>query len=304
LANVHAIEHTQERLPFEVVHATMSEITGRNQSRNRKMKESKIRSEEVRKFEEAFNADPRSQGFKLKINTNKPGSIEAYSSGVDIEQRTRERRAARRRVGTTSRSMIEWLLRFANGDAPTSATVRRVSADIHEIFARTYGEGALSAIQSAKLGSDAQVEHFGRLHVGLRDDMLNAPRGAWEIESEQLGAFNIGVNGWRPTFRGDEGAVFVFSCQRLLSSPEAQRISRCKAPGCDKWFLRRKRGVYCSPSCGEAAKRSRYFAVPEPERRKRRHSAYKNWVRENRGSAVASKVRPRGRRTQITGKEN
>ena len=45
----------------------------------------------------------------------------------------------------------------------------------------------------------------------------------------------------------------------LVGGPERDRLRRCQAPGCGRWFLAsRPRQTWCSPSCGNRARLARF----------------------------------------------
>lgn len=238
---------------------------------------------EIRNAVEAANAS-LPHGSKVAFDGNR---LIAVRASDDPDRRLRELRAAKKRVGVTRESQIRWLLEFANGLPPKDAeSARRISAELFQLAHLICNPGITEG-RPAKLGSADQVDDLRRVHAGLREEILGPGMlGKWTIESTQLGNYQFGIYHGKPFYIADEGALFILACHQLLASSEAQRISRCAAPKCDRWFLRRKRGTYCSPECGAEAKSSRYFNTPAQERSARRHETYKDWVTRHVGKNV------------------
>ena len=54
-------------------------------------------------------------------------------------------------------------------------------------------------------------------------------------------------------------ADIATSAIRLVGGPERDRLRRCEAPGCGRWFLAsRPRQTWCSPACGNRARLARF----------------------------------------------
>jgi hypothetical protein len=213
----------------------------------------------------------------------------------DLDHRLRELGAVRERMGTTAASHLRWLLDFANGAPPQAGeAARRVSAEIGALVRATC-RPIMDDVIREKPGSPKQIDHLQKLHAELREEILGpALDGRWVISSNQLGDYELVIDHGNRFYHGSEETLFILACYQLLTSPEARRISHCASPKCDHWFLRRKRGIYCSAECAAEAKSTRYFATPVETRSERRHQAYKNSVTSRLGKRV--KVHRRGPR--------
>ena len=250
---------------------------------------------ELRKRQDEINA--KLEGERSPFRAIIDRTSVALVKTENPEQRQRDVAAARRRVGKSRRDQIAWLLAVANDPAPTSGEKsRRLSAEMAALIAATCGRGALTQSEMAPLGNAEHVEAMTKVHDWVRGTLDSSLRGRWTIKGPELGNdYEFGIDHGTPFYAGREGALFAIACHQLLSSPEAKRISRCAASQCDRWFLRRKRGMYCSPACGRDAKRVRYFATPPKERSDLHHEAYKDRVARRIGKNV--KVHRRGPRS-------
>lgn len=60
---------------------------------------------------------------------------------------------------------------------------------------------------------------------------------------------------------GEILAVIARSAIEIVGGPERERLRRCEAPRCGRYFLARRRGtLWCSPGCGNRARVARHLA--------------------------------------------
>lgn len=151
-----------------------------------------------------------------------------------------------------------------------------------------------------QVGGKCTAQDWAALRDEVARGFRQVARGEqWRLPPERLaGHEHIAVAG-RIQYQAPARALFLLACERLLSLPDGQRLKVCDGPGCDRLFIRQKRGAYCSAKCWriERARRTRVSLTPE-ELRARRHRYYINRVRKLRGTKVAVHVKERPRRPE------
>jgi hypothetical protein len=98
-------------------------------------------------------------------------------------------------------------------------------------------------------------------------------------------------------FGGDCRAVLMMAARDTLAV-ESRRIASCNGPDCERLFVRRKRGAYCSKRCSQRARTLRYLSSLSPEKKRQmRHDYYAAKVRQQKGAAIKVRqnqpIRPR-----------
>jgi hypothetical protein len=108
---------------------------------------------------------------------------------------------------------------------------------------------------------------------------------AWLLEPSIFGHFyrNIECRTFRSFYEGDVRAVFMVHVADLLAS-EGRRVTKCARRACEKLFVRRKRGIYCSPACSQKERTQRHIAKLGPETfSERRREYYEKQLRKLTG---------------------
>ncbi len=213
-------------------------------------------------------------------------------------------REARKRVGKSDLSRLKWLLGFASAPAP--ARMDRAA------LVQRRAEVSLFSLRTGHAQNGAMTLHDPAGRVTTVDYDLSArelavlAREAEHTIAELLGGghvvFEVGKAGrvWRAitqsftsSWGGDSREIFRMAMIDVLAA-EGRRLARCSWKPCNKPFVRRKRGAYCSRACSQRARQARFRERHgEEEQRKRRHASYVRWVRKTKGAAIAAKVRER-----------
>jgi hypothetical protein len=91
---------------------------------------------------------------------------------------------------------------------------------------------------------------------------------------------------------GNLKAIVLWTLANILGGREGERLIGCAEPGCDVFFIKRKRGMYCRThrSGKEYARRHRQGAKESPNSR---HERYLNQVARTKGPNIAAHVRKR-----------
>jgi hypothetical protein len=204
--------------------------------------------------------------------------------------------AAERRIGRKRLDLLSWLVRFvqhnpdelrtsspadlATSDAEAFAFVWNAQQqpdapgsiagwqERHDMFAdggvlaalveqpRPVIEGIITAVGSGDGGAIAGVpiDHYGKIHFVVT---------------------KIGARDFEPKYTcSDTRDAFLLLATHLIST-EWSRLRACDNPECGKWFVRQKRGRYCSAACGHRVQVKKWRdEMGEAEWKKLRHGYY------------------------------
>jgi len=191
----------------------------------------------------------------------------------------------------STRDLLQWLVDFAQAaDAPhvSHDEIERFATVVtgHPFISRGFATGA--ALQPVVVRALQSVTH-------------DQP---WVLCSDTLHPFVTHVRLGTVSYAGRPQDVFLLAVRDLLSRPEARALKACAAPACGKLFLKRKRGIYCSPRCAKTARVQRRHGVPLEARYERRHAAYQRALERQKGKAIARRVERRGPRPPVPDSSN
>jgi hypothetical protein len=185
-----------------------------------------------------------------------------------------------------TRDLVQWLIDFAQAaDGP------RVSHDEIERFAI-----AVTGSPFISRGFAPAAELQARVARVLKSVTRGEP---WILDSRTLHPFVTHVRLGMVSYAGRPQDVFLLAVRDLLSRADARALRACAAPECGKLFLKRKRGIYCSPRCAQNVKLQRRHRLPLEERYRRRHAAYKRALAKQKGKEIARHVQARGPRRSV-----
>ena len=188
----------------------------------------------------------------------------------------------------STRDLLQWLVDFAQAaDAPNVShdEIERFATVVtgHPFISRGFATGA--ALQPVVARALQSVTH-------------DQP---WVLRSDTLHPFVTHVRLGTVSYAGRPQDVFLLAVRDLLSRPDARALKACAGLGCDRLFLKRKRGIYCSENCAHRGKLEHRHAMPPETRYEQRHAAYKRALEREKGKAIARHVRQRGPRRRLVG---
>jgi len=79
------------------------------------------------------------------------------------------------------------------------------------------------------------------------------------------------------------GAFLSSAIQRV--GAQYEHISECQAAGCSRLFVKRKAGRYCSGKCSQRTRSRRFYEQHREELSDRRHNAYVERIKKEKGAA-------------------
>jgi hypothetical protein len=206
---------------------------------------------------------------------------------------------ARARVGRTPISRLSWLLNFA-ADMPEklSALDQSALADLAAAiwtFAELGRVGTMTRDASKPVSASEVADLAQTVSEGIKRLCGPEPDVAgWQFEPAKFGRLHRAVQArtFQNYYFGDFRPVFLMAVADLLRE-EGRRIKTCAWGQCSRFFVRRKRGAYCSGACSQKARTKRYRDAQGPEWRKKRHAYYVREVQKLKGRAVAAMVKMR-----------
>lgn len=216
-------------------------------------------------------------------------SVTAKTDAVERKLASKLRRA-RNRVGSSPLDRLKWLLEFAEftgASEENAADPENANAEIAE-FTRSFSGFPIreKAITGLRRGMYEKLQRWvkeGRLQINWSE--LGSDFARVVVKSSRTGDT---LN----RYQGIQGG-FLMACGDLIER-EGSRIARCQGPGCDRLFVRRKRGNYCSRRCSQRMRSERFrMSHSREELSEARHQAYKEKVRRESGLARKVSRRPR-----------
>jgi hypothetical protein len=260
--------------------------------------------QELQEIENEMQMQPWLAARGLHLNVHATGIIAVPLRNAAA--RVAALHAARKRVGSSPFARLSWLLDLANDSLP--ATVDdgiRISAEI-SAFLGSHREtiGAVKCIESPPMGTEKELRFVRRMHTHVRRVISDLVRGkGWDLHLGKLKNCVFHATLGCRSYRGSGEALFNLGLWELFTSSDALRLRRCAGPNCARYFLKRKRGLFCSDRCRIDKKLERYHAQPVELRSERRHQVYKNSVRKD-SPARANRVTRRGPRSAVQATEN
>src|SRR5215469_7451473 len=220
---------------------------------------------------------------------------------------------ATERVGVTPLKRLQWLLKFSAATEKDFSALSKSKLAEREweliVFAEERHQGFLIPRFSAKeLG--VLAEAFGKALSFLRE------AGPYDVGGPGSRSDGSSALGWhfdpslfhrldrvieartfRTHYEGDLSGVFLMAAIDLLEA-EGRRITKCSWAPCGKLFIKRKRGLFCSPSCSRKGRTHRYIESHREQISESRHEAYVKSVEKLKGKAVARRVQRRAPRAK------
>jgi predicted RNA-binding Zn ribbon-like protein len=177
-----------------------------------------------------------------------------------------------RSVGRTPVARLGWLLRFAQAELPTTAkALQRVDEELGGFLLLSGAQFFTSSARDPESLRKLREELREKLHLVVNQTPGGFGVGTgWLVPYDGLGRIvhKGSITGYMGLDRfatGDQDAqeptrqqVFMVLAAELVGSPEGKRIQVCAREGCERLFVRRKRGLYCSLKCGSNEQSRKY----------------------------------------------
>ena len=187
--------------------------------------------------------------------TKKPKSIELVAPLPEGIQASAEAK-----VGFTDVSRLAWLLELLNRSQESIAVgseQERVDLEAQVVaFAKPVG------MASGGHGSSLSLKDLKGLARDIRASILGMLQGAsLTIDIPKL--IFTSSTGSASVYIGHPKAIFRLAVAKLVET-EQRRIKLCARPDCDRLFVRRKGGLFCSRQCSQIVQFKRYLARHAP----------------------------------------
>jgi len=208
---------------------------------------------------------------------------------------------AKQRVGIAQRQRLEWLLDFVYLlDERSTAFAESERAQL--IYDLAFFTGRADPFRLPSPESIAAIATEVRTAIenlltcnrwvvhlsgnsGLTREIV--PRAVSRAGRMRLAGFESSY------FSQDFRNAFLINAADAVEA-EATRLGKCARKGCGRIFARHRRASYCSSSCSQKERDSRFRQRhTRTELSRRRHDYYKKRIARERGPAVAEKVRSR-----------
>ena len=168
--------------------------------------------------------------------------------------------SAEAKVGFTDVSRLAWLLELLNRSQESIAVgseQERVDLEAQVVaFAKPVG------MASGGHGSSLSLKDLKGLARDIRASILGMLQGAsLTIDIPKL-TFTSST-GSASVYIGHPNAIFRLAVAKLVET-EKRRIKLCARPDCDRLFVRRKGGLFCSRQCSQIVQFKRYLARHAP----------------------------------------
>jgi predicted RNA-binding Zn ribbon-like protein len=215
--------------------------------------------------------------------------------------------AQKRHLQFTPVQRLRWLLQFTELASERASSLSREDAAhwTAELFAFAFAAGHQFSPPSRKKKEEATGILNAKEIIELAQQMKQA---VTKLVAGETWAFwlSSGLMAQltspqkkppRILWAGAYEPVVMLTARELLAA-ESHRIAKCNGPGCERLFVRRKRGAYCSKRCSQRARTLRYLSSLSPEeKRQLRHDYYAAKVRQQKGTAIKVRqnqpIRPR-----------
>jgi hypothetical protein len=179
-----------------------------------------------------------------------------------------------RKVGKTPIARLGWLLRFAQSEVPSSEKQLAKIDEQIEAFVLLGASGLGHLARSAEAITNIRDDLLKNLRLIANWNPKNLGNTGWWVPLDGLGFYVR--KGWRSGYsagRDTRHNVFMAIAGGLVGSEEGKRIQSCARQGCDHLFIRRKRGLYCTPACSQREQTRKY--------RERQRKLRLRWNRES-----------------------
>jgi hypothetical protein len=163
---------------------------------------------------------------------------------------------------------LDWLLEFSQ--RPTAEIFALADGPLNMVrgemmaFAGQYAPGWMTGASIAEMTPDAIADLRTLTAQGLKD-FLSPDGTGWTTPPLPPVPMNIqrSANGrTHVVYSLNLKAAFISTVAALLGA-EGWRVQHCPRPGCGRLFVKRKRGLYCSPKCAALVRTQRFNARQE-----------------------------------------
>jgi len=224
-------------------------------------------------------------------------TVRLVKTSENDAQILREARLAPERL-TTPLQRIQWLVQFAvlASSDPARLTGAELARWNGEILGFASAAGQPQPLfrmkRDARLGSlGMTAEEIVEFAQRIRDALVKLIGGEmWAFANSGL---QVDISLTSPkhgppqrVYSGDMRGILIMAALDALVV-ESHRLAKCQRPGCERLFVRRKRGSYCSKRCSQRARTLRYLSsISAEKQREQRHAHYVAKVRREKGQAV------------------
>jgi hypothetical protein len=188
---------------------------------------------------------------------------------------------------------LAWLLEFVQRQPDTTLTDDEVTELQDQILAFCLCQSGprFSSQDMAKLDAPALLKLQAQIRRGIRC-FLHDPPQEWSLHEVRRTLIRDPKSGaGRLIPRGTPDLFFEHSAAELIVA-EGARIEECQKPLCDRLFVCRKRGAYCSRRCSQYVRTKRYrekqqiTEAKKAEFAENRHRAYERRIKAKTGQNV------------------
>jgi hypothetical protein len=203
--------------------------------------------------------------------------------------------AAQKRFQAGPIQRLRWLLQFAELASERASLSRKdVARWTAELFTFAYAAGYQPQPPPRKnreeatgtLNAEEIIELARQMKQAITKLVAGETWAVW-LSSGLMAQLTSPQKGPpRALWAGAYDAIVILTARELLAA-ESHRIAKCSGPGCDRLFVRRKRGAYCSKRCSQRARTLRYLSsLSSEKKRQMRHDYYAAKVRQQKGKAI------------------
>jgi len=163
---------------------------------------------------------------------------------------------------------LDWLLNFSQ--RPTAEIFALAGGPLDMVrgemmaFAGHYSPGWMSDASIAEMTPDEIADLRTITAQGIKDYLDPNGRG-WTTPPLPPVPINIqrSANGRTHVVYSLNLKTAFISTVAALIGAEGERVQHCPRPGCGRLFVKRKRGLYCSPKCAGLVRTQRFNAKQE-----------------------------------------
>ncbi len=202
-----------------------------------------------------------------------------------------------RKRWATSLQRIQWLVQFAElaSSDPAHLTPAELVRWSGEMFGFAMAAGQPQPPFRKKRSGNLlglTAEEIVEFAQRIRDGMVKLVKGEmWAFALSGLPAVDVSLTSPKHgppqrVYAEDVRGILIMAAMDALVV-ESHRLAKCQGPSCERLFVRRKRGAYCSRTCSQRARTLRYYERHPPEERsEKRHAWYVEKVKRELGPKI------------------
>ncbi|MGO9062780.1 MAG: CGNR zinc finger domain-containing protein [Candidatus Binataceae bacterium] len=190
----------------------------------------------------------------------------------DLEREKREkplvRQGFRKYREAEALRRLQWLLGLIQIKTEEFQKHKKQERNLSDRLA-IFAESAPEAFRPLRTTEIVKV--VGEIRAGIEALQAGKP---WTVTATLTGQIQPGRRtGAVAHYADDLAAAVLWSAYELVGA-QSERIARCQAPECRTLFVRRKRGLYCSPQCSQRVRSAHYYEKHKDELNEARRRRY------------------------------